>query len=80
MIKSYFPSEILAYCYVKQKSRLLEISKIIFPDVTVFSLTSPLRAQQGTVNDLMLGFISNSESTFPDSKVHGANMGPTWVL
>ena len=28
----------------------------------------------------MCSFLSTEDQTFPDSKVHGANMGPTWVL
>ena len=29
---------------------------------------------------LLMQLMKNNWSTNPDSKVHGANMGPTWVL
>ena len=38
------------------------------------------------MNSLVLGGISSQKASYvesiyiPDSKVHGANMGPTWVL
>ena len=32
------------------------------------------------VRGLMITFSTNNQCNYPDSKVHGANMGPIWVL